>query len=758
VKSLSKSLLSLCAVFVCAGALSWAQPADRPLPAALRQLAAASAQRAAWPRLRHYAATARHPELQGLARFVLGYREFQAGDYEDAARDLGECPKEDFSLADYASYYLAAAAMKAGDSQQAASALAGFSTRFPESPLRLRALELRAEALLAIQQPAPALQALTAEPRVRQRPELALLLAQAYDQAQQNLNAARAFQEIYYAFPASPQAKVAAEGLERLRALLGDKFPQATEEIRTARADLLLKAGKAGDALDEYKALLAASPDSDLADRWRLSRARCLLRLRRTSDALQALTPAMAIPASDAGRLTLLVRAYARQNEPSGMLEPLAQLQSLYPQQPARADALFLAGNFFLHQAEWQKAVGYYRVLLESFPESAHARLARWRLAWSYYRAKEQDKAHQAFQDYLARYPDSSQAPAALYWLGRLAEAQGNIAEARTAYELLRRRFVHGYHALQAERRLRRLPRHSAASAKSLPATLDSPIAALAEKIPPPDFSAAPLCIAEDPPALVRPATTLAALSLLELASDYLQATLAEHPASSHVLLALSRLEAKQDNTGRALLTAVRALPDYSQAHFDALPREIWRMLYPRSYWRLVERYARANRLDPYLVMGLIRQESAFNPRATSVADARGLMQILPRTAARSRRASRVRAAGRRLYSPTYNVRFGCAHLRGLMRRYDGKAELALCAYNAGSSRVQSWMDRYSAEEPAEFLESIPFSVTRGYVERVLRDAAVYRELMTGSPSFAACPGEATSRRPRPKAKPRRRR
>jgi len=71
---------------------------------------------------------------------------------------------------------------------------------------------------------------------------------------------------------------------------------------------------------------------------------------------------------------------------------------------------------------------------------------------------------------------------------------------------------------------------------------------------------------------------------------------------------------------------------------FSDLPQEVWGFLYPQAYWELIERQARLNKLNPYLVMGLIRQESAFNARALSVANARGLMQILPETAANSSR------------------------------------------------------------------------------------------------------------------------
>ena len=79
------------------------------------------------------------------------------------------------------------------------------------------------------------------------------------------------------------------------------------------------------------------------------------------------------------------------------------------------------------------------------------------------------------------------------------------------------------------------------------------------------------------------------------------------------------------------------------------MPEELWRFLYPQAYWSAVKRDAGTHGVDPYLVMGLIRQESAFDPRALSTANARGLMQLLPETAAHSHRRSRVRRANQRL-------------------------------------------------------------------------------------------------------------
>lgn len=157
--------------------------------------------------------------------------------------------------------------------------------------------------------------------------------------------------------------------------------------------------------------------------------------------------------------------------------------------------------------------------------------------------------------------------------------------------------------------------------------------------------------------------------------------------------------------------------------------------------------------------MALIRQESSFDPHAISSAGAVGLMQVLPKTAAGRRR--KVRTARRRLLNAAYNIRMGCIFLREWLKQFDANLEEGLAAYNAGDGRVREWLSWQPYAEPAEFVETVPIEETRAYVQTVVRDAEVYRELLTGKVEFARC-GAAKQALPRrapakPAARPRRR-
>ena len=144
--------------------------------------------------------------------------------------------------------------------------------------------------------------------------------------------------------------------------------------------------------------------------------------------------------------------------------------------------------------------------------------------------------------------------------------------------------------------------------------------------------------------------------------------------------------------------------------------------------------------VSPEIVLGLSRQESEFNPRAYSRAGARGVMQLIPSTAQITARKEGMRYSRSALLDdPVYNITLGSAHLSHLLERYDGSLIMTLAAYNAGASRVTRWVDQYGdprspAVDPIDWVELIPFSETRNYVQRVLENVQVYRGRLADAP------------------------
>ena len=164
------------------------------------------------------------------------------------------------------------------------------------------------------------------------------------------------------------------------------------------------------------------------------------------------------------------------------------------------------------------------------------------------------------------------------------------------------------------------------------------------------------------------------------------------------------------------------------------------RIVHPFPYRDIIVREARAQGLDPFFVAGLIRQESMFHSRIQSSAGAVGLMQLMPGTAREVAGSLGIRYSPEGLDDPETNVRLGTTFLSSMVSRFDGLAEDALAAYNAGPSRIRQWRQRPAYRDRDVFLEHIPFRETRHYVKVVQQYTRIYTALY-GCGDFEPCPG-----------------
>ena len=161
-----------------------------------------------------------------------------------------------------------------------------------------------------------------------------------------------------------------------------------------------------------------------------------------------------------------------------------------------------------------------------------------------------------------------------------------------------------------------------------------------------------------------------------------------------------------------------------------SVPLVYWRILFPEPWWNTIQAQAAKNNLDPYLVLSLIRQESEFDSNAISYANAWGLMQILPSEGRRLAHEEGITHFQTfQLLDPNLNIRLGTRYLRELLDKFGGVQEYALAAYNAGDNRVVDWQAAGPYSGIDEFVESIPFTQTREYVEAILRNEETYKAI-----------------------------
>lgn len=156
--------------------------------------------------------------------------------------------------------------------------------------------------------------------------------------------------------------------------------------------------------------------------------------------------------------------------------------------------------------------------------------------------------------------------------------------------------------------------------------------------------------------------------------------------------------------------------------------RQLLEILYPRPFLEALSKTLKKDSLDPIIVLSLIRQESVFNPLAMSPVGARGLMQLMPRTARRFKSSVREK----HLSNPQINMDLGTKYFKTLLKRYDGNLVYVLSAYNAGESRVEKWKANYFDTEASilKNIEAIPFLETRNYVKLIFRNIFFYKLLI----------------------------
>lgn len=291
----------------------------------------------------------------------------------------------------------------------------------------------------------------------------------------------------------------------------------------------------------------------------------------------------------------------------------------------------------------------------------------------------------------------------ALYWQGRCLEAMGDQGGARGAYEKAAR-YVTSYYGQISRARLglsdlpiRSLPQPSATDRATFGSRLS-----------------------------VRAIDLLYRADQKELALP-LAGALADNLKNPGEVVLLGALTQKYKDPRATLVVGKAALKNGFA--MDALA-------YPTSGIPSFKAVGPA--IETPVVHAIARQESAFNPKAVSHANARGLLQLLPGTASKTAKAAGVAFDAKRLTTDAaFNAQLGAAHLGELAQKYDGSYVMVFAAYNAGPARVLEWTQRYGDPrkpevDPVDWVERIPFAETRNYVQRVMENTQVYRTRLNG--------------------------
>lgn len=658
-----------------------------------------------------------------LAWLAVGYAHFLDHEPAKAVDPLSRAKPHAGDIGDYVAFYLAASYLQSGRAAEGMAVLGTFDKNYPESVLKRDAHVTYANALLTDNRPKEAV-ALLENEREPIRADLELVLGRAYEAAGDPVKAVDVLRHLYYTLPLSFEAGVADGELQKLASTPGVAPPSFGD--RKSRADLLAHAKRYPEAVDAYRGLANEAsptdkPDIQLALADALRHAGQDREARKMLDSLPATTPEVA-----AQRLYYIGEIQRGSDHDDDYLKTVDQIRQAAPTSPWLGEALLNAANIYLLRKDYDKTIDSFRELEQRFPAGVHAPYAHWKVAWLSLRQGRADQAKQGFEQQIELYPDSSEVPAALYWRARLAEEDGDAAMATAYYQKISERFRNYYYGPLARERMTKLP---SATTNGGGTAGDPPHYAVLDHVPP--ISSLPsigdATVPEDD-LRVEKARLLENGGLLDFSLRELKAA-AEEDKGDWLPAETARMYEDAGRYDLAVEALKRAIPNYFALDLPSLPRPCWEGLFPRPYWNDLKKFAAANGLDPYMVASLIRQESEFNPNAVSNRNALGLMQLLPRVGKGVAKQEKLKHfSAPQLFTPGVNLQLGTKYFRSMVDEFGG-FEYALAAYNAGDDRVKDWQSQGKYRDVQEFVESIPFTQTREYVQAIMRNANVYRQL-----------------------------
>ena len=617
-------------------------------------------------------------------------------------------------MSDYADYLGAQAALQAGHPADSYALLDRFAERHPDSIFDANASVLLANAYLQQNNATGALHVLEPLSGSQQASHADFLLAlgRAYQMAGSTQQALAAYRTLYRTVPLSAESTQVRQQLQILGAPL-------TAAERKVHADAVFNAKRYSEASAEYHSIESSDSSLGQADRNALEiyAAVCDLKLktlgRREVEKLPATT-------DDSAALKLYMEAELSrsENDRQGHDAIIAEMIQRFAGSRWTEEALYSGGNMYLLRHDSEQAIYHYALLLKLFPASTYAPSAHWRVAWMNYRLHRYAEAARLMDEQIRRYPAGIEVPSALYWRGRIYEdTEGNPSQAANYYRTVSESYVNYYYAGLARKRLGILRDQSETALSDVLSSVHKPdVPPLTDLVPENDLH-------------YIKAKLLANAALNEYIGPEIQSS---STAEEWGALGQAQIYESFGERTRALQSMKHSGIPFFALPFDEVPIAYWRLLFPQPYWPEILADSQASGVDPYLVASLIRQESEFNAGAVSRANAYGLMQLLPSVGkVLAKRQGMKNFSQNELLDPVINLRLGTMNLRQVLDRFGGQAEYALAAYNAGDVPVRQWMASGDYKDVPEFVESIPYTETREYVQAILRNREMYRMLST---------------------------
>ncbi len=344
-----------------------------------------------------------------------------------------------------------------------------------------------------------------------------------------------------------------------------------------------------------------------------------------------------------------------------------------------------------------------YNRIYKEFPQGQYASDALSNLFWDAYKNGNHTEAFRLGTIHVRDYQGTIAAPKILFWMGKIAERQGNINEAKGFFARILENYPDDYYAYRASKHINSGHNRSwrTKSSHRLP-----------EKEQVINFPIKMAGMSDDSITLINAITKLNDYNLLAEADK-------ENKAIQSWINYKDGKFATAALLARDAISETTVKPDFTD--------NIYKLAYQLHYQEIINDCAKRYILDPYLITALIREESYFNTKAQSSAGATGLMQLMPATASYIASKNNIRYQGQKsLLAPKVNIELGSAYLDYAKTKLYENDLLAVASYNGGPNAVRSWKNNMNYKNFDEFIENIPYPETRDYIKKVFRSYWVY--------------------------------
>ena len=647
--------------------------------------------------------------LATYAPLARGLERYRAGDF-GAALPLFSSPSlASTALGDYARYYAAMSRLRLQQTAEARRAFDALLDRRLEGYLAVAAALGAAEAAEAAGDTQAALRRYErlAGDKHAVNEDILSRLGRAALAVGDRRKAAEAFARVYYEFPLTAAATVAGTQLASLQ----DVIQRTGYKGDLGRAQLLFGARRYAEARAAFEAIRGhvSGDDRELVD---LRIAECDFHLRRWTAAMEGVRPYLERASRRAEARFFHLSALRETGDHAGYVDETRALVRDFPDSSWSEEALNNLGTHYILTNHDDLAAETFGELYAKFPTGPRAERAAWKYGWWKYKLGEYAETVRVFESAAAAFPRSDYRPSFLYWSGRAHAHRGAGSQAEARLRLVYTDYANSYYGRLAQRRLGRRASPLTDADAPVPASRQAPVVT------------------------DRAAYATDGTIRLLLANDLYDEALNELRHAQRVYGASPVLDAtiawayhRKGELRRAITLMRRTYPQFLTSTGQQLPTEMLQVIFPLTYWDAIRRHSARHGLDPYIVAALIAQESTFDPKIKSPANAWGLMQIVPGTGRRMAQAAGIRRfTTPMLTDPETNLRLGTLYFSRLIQQFGG-TYYALASYNAGENRIVRWKAERPGIDEDEFIDDIPFPETQNYVKRILGTAEDYRRL-----------------------------